>query len=400
MRRYDLVICGGGPSGHAAARAYREARGAGTVLLVSADERLPYFRPPLSKDYLRGETADEDLALDDAGWYDAHRVDVELATAAHGFDPDARVVLLAGESVAYGRLLLATGAEPASLPVPGGDDPSVLRLRRPIDSERIRAAGDRGSVTVVGSGFIGCEAAASLAMRGSAVRLIGEEPLPQQSLLGEEAGRRIAGWLLELGVELVLGEPVRRIDEGRTVELDGGRRLSADAVVVGAGIVPNSAIAAAAGLELERDRIPCDASMRTAADGVLAAGDAALAMNRAAGRRLVVQHWGEAERMGEVAGRTAAGAEDVWSQAPGFWSGIGPHTLKHVAWGDGHDDVRLLDDHGPDVFAILYGREGTLVGALTSERDEVYDHARPLIERGTSLDESTQTLGRLVGARR
>jgi NADPH-dependent 2,4-dienoyl-CoA reductase/sulfur reductase-like enzyme len=174
--------------------------------------------------------------------------------------------------------------------------------------------------------------------------------------------------------------------------------VSVDAVVIGAGIVPNSALAAAAGLQLERDRIPCDASMRTATDGVLAAGDAALAMNAAAGRRLVVQHWGEAERMGEVAGHTAAGADDAWAQAPGFWSGIGPHTLKHVAWGDGHDEVRMLDDHGPDVFAILYGREGRLVGALTSERDDVYERARPLIEHGAPLDESARTLGRLTAA--
>ena len=167
----------------------------------------------------------------------------------------------------YRDLIVATGAEPAWLPVPGGTDPAILRLRRPPDSERIRAAGDAGSVTVVGSGFIGCEAAASLAMRGATVRLVGEEDVPQQALLGDEAGARIAAWLRQLGVELVLGAPVERIADARTVTLEGGRELSADTVVLGAGIVPNTALAAVAGLSLEQDRVPCDASMRTAADG-------------------------------------------------------------------------------------------------------------------------------------
>lgn len=401
MRRYDLVICGGGPAGHAAARAYREAGATGSVLLVSADDRLPYARPPLSKGYLRGETSDEKLALDDADWYRARDIDVRLETPARGLDPAARrLVLGAGEQVEYGWLVLATGADPAPLPVPGGDDPAILLLRRPADSKRIRAAGDAGSVTVIGSGFIGCEAAASLALRRADVRLVGEEELPQQSLLGTDAGTRIAGWLRDLGVELVLGAAVERIEDGRTVTLAGGRQLSADTLVAGAGIVPNSALGAAAGLELEEDRIPCDAAMRTAADGVLVAGDAAFALNDGAGRRLVVQHWGEAERMGEVAGRTAAGIADAWDQPPGFWSGIGRHTLKHVAWGDGHDTAHLMEQSGPDAFAVLYGRDGTLVGALTSERDEVYEQAAPLIGRGASLDEARQALARAVIARR
>jgi NADPH-dependent 2,4-dienoyl-CoA reductase/sulfur reductase-like enzyme len=140
--------------------------------------------------------------------------------------------------------------------------------------------------------------------------------------------------------------------------------------------------------------------MQTAADGVLVAGDAALAMNAAAGRRLVVQHWGEAERMGEVAGRTAAGADDTWAQAPGFWSEIGAHTLKHVAWGDGHDTTRLVDGSGPDAFAVLYGREGTLVGVLTSEQDAIYEQGRRLVEAGTSLETAATQLGHATSASR
>jgi NADPH-dependent 2,4-dienoyl-CoA reductase/sulfur reductase-like enzyme len=139
--------------------------------------------------------------------------------------------------------------------------------------------------------------------------------------------------------------------------------------------------------------------MRTALPSVLVAGDAAFAWNDAARRRLVVQHWGEAERMGEIAGRTAAGESDAWAQAPGFWSSIGDHTLKHVAWGDGYDTTRLLPGAGDDAFAVLYGQEGTLVGVLASDLDDVYEQGRKLVEAGASLDAAADRLEETARAR-
>jgi NADPH-dependent 2,4-dienoyl-CoA reductase/sulfur reductase-like enzyme len=392
MRIFDLVVCGGGPAGHAAIRSYREAGGTGTVLLAAGEDRLPYARPPLSKVYLRGEMTAAELPLADDAWYAAREIVVALGTPVRGLDPGGRRLLLGAETIGFQTVLLATGASPAPLPVPGGGDPAILRLRTPSDSDRIRAAGARGSVTVVGSGFIGCEVAASLALSGTRVHLVGEEALPQQALLGDDAGKRIAGWLTAAGVELVLGSAVERVADGRRLVLANGDELEAGTIVTGAGITPNTALADVAGIPLERDRVPCDAAMRSEVPGVLAAGDAALARNESAGRRLVVQHWGEADRMGEIAGRTAAGRKDAWEQAPGFWTTIGEHTLKHVAWGDGHDETQLLEGGGENAFAILYGRAGTLVGVLTSELDDVYEQGRALVESGASMDAAAERL--------
>ncbi len=367
MRSFDLVVCGGGPAGHAAVRAYREAGGDGSVLLATREDRLPYARPPLSKGYLRGEMTAAELPLDDVAWYAAKEIVTALGSPVRGLDAAGRRLLLAGETIDFTTVILATGASPASLPVPGGDHPSILRLRDPHDSDRIRSAGAGGSVAVIGTGFIGCEVAASLALTGTRVQLVGEDDVPQAGLLGTDAGERIARWLTDAGVELVLGSAVVRIEHGRRVLLKSGREVAADTIVTGAGIQPSTELAANAGLELDQDRVPCDASMQTVAPGVLVAGDVALAWNAAARRRLVVQHWGEAERMGEIAGHIAADQRDAWAQAPGFWSGIGEHTLKHVAWGDGHDSTRLLAGGDDDTFAVLYGQKGTLVGVLDEQ---------------------------------
>jgi len=383
MRRVELLVCGAGPAGHHAARAFREADGGGDVLLATAESRRPYARPPLSKEYLRGLLPVEELPLEAEAWYAERGIEVALERPVRGIDPQARVALVGGEPVGCGRCVLATGAEPARLPVPGGDDPRVLVLREPPDSDRI-AERTRGSVVVVGTGFVGCEVAASLALRGSRVTIVGRDEVPQLDRLGRAAGERIAGWLRDAGVETVLGHAVERIEDACAVVLDDGRRLAAEAVVVGAGVRPRTALAAAAGLRLTRDRVPCDASLRTHADGLLAAGDVALAHNAAAGRPLAVEHWGEAERMGEVAGRVAAGRDDAWGQGPGFWSTIGRRTLKHVAWGDGFDEARLVPGEG-EAFAVYYGRDGVLVGVLAHERDDAYERGRELVEGGAPL---------------
>ena len=392
MRTFDLVVCGGGPAGHAAVRAYREAGGAGTVLLATREDRLPYARPPLSKDYLRGRLAAAELPLEDVAWYAAREIVTALDTPVRGLDPAGRRLLLGAETVAFQNVVLATGASPATLPVPGGDDPAILRLREPHHSDRIRAAGAQGGVTVIGSGFVGCEVAASLALTGTRVQMIGEEATPQESLLGAEAGQRIAGWLADAGVDLILGSAVQRIDDARTVVLENGRALTADTIVVGAGIEPNTALASGRRPRARPRPGPLrrrDALRRTRRPG---GRRRRLRVERGGGRRLVVQHWGEAERMGEIAGRTAAGRSDRWEQAPGFWSTIGDHTVKHVAWGDGHDDTRLIDGGG-DAFAVLYGRAGTLVGVLTSELDDVYEQAGGLVEAGASLEGAVERLG-------
>ena len=299
----------------------------------------------------------------------------------------------AGEWIAFGACVLATGSEPARLPVPGAEDPEVLTMRTLEDSIRLAEfAGEGQPVVVIGSGFIGCEAAASLAMNGARPILVSDEEVPQEGRLGPDAGARIAGWLTELGVRTRFGAGVQSIERaasgGFAVETGGGDRAEAAAVLLATGIEPNLGLAEAAGIEVAPEGgIAVDPGMRTSAEGILAVGDIACPHHPKAGRRLRVEHWGEALTHGEIAGRRLAGGDDVWDSAPGFWSTIGSHQLKYAAWGDGHDEARFVD-HGGGAFTVWYGVGGVTVGVLTHERDDDYERGRELVESAASLPPS------------
>lgn len=383
---YELLVIGGGPAGLAAARAYRQAGGKGPVALVSEERRIPYNRPPLSKDLLRGEISESELALEEERWFVEQRIGLVGARAV-ALDPTKHEVMLSGgRLLSYTSCLLAPGAEPKRLPVPGNDDPRVRVLRSLDDLRDLRSELDEGlTVVVVGSGFIGCEIAASLRLLGHPVVLVSDEPAPNERRLGAQAAAEIAGWLDDLGVELALGAEVTKIARaGGGLEVcTGDGHVDGDLVVMATGVSPRSDLAIAAGLEIEDGAVPTDAGMRTSAAGVLAAGDVALAENVAVGRRLRVEHWGDALGQGRVAGRTAAGVDASWDDVPGFWSTIGRRTLKYAAWGDGYDEVRF--ERGPDgSFSAWYGRESRLVGVLSHELDDAYERGQKLIAGGAS----------------
>lgn len=381
-----IVIVGGGPAGFSAACAYRDAGGTAELVILSGEEHHPYSRPPLTKEYLRGEHGRDALFLEEPEWLRERGIDMRTGCAVARLDPDNRVVVTErGEELRFERCVLATGSEPTRPPVPGGDGEQLLTLRAMEDSERLQAQCAPGlTVTVVGSGFIGCEAAVSLAMSGCKVTLVSDEEVPQAARLGKEAGAILAEWLEEAGVSTRLGAGVKSFGAGgRSVRI-GDEELSSDVTVVAAGVRPRIALAESAGLDIEQGRVRTDPSMRTSADGVFAVGDIAYALNTAAGRPLVVEHWGEALAHGEVAGKVLASMDARWERAPGFWSSIGQRTLKHVAWGDGHDQIRL--DRGTDgSFTAWYGQGGTVVGVLTHERDSDYERGRELVESGGAL---------------
>jgi 3-phenylpropionate/trans-cinnamate dioxygenase ferredoxin reductase subunit len=392
-----LVVVGGGPAGFAAASAYREAGGVGPVRILTADDHPPYNRPPLTKDFLRGESELDALPLEDRSFYLDRDIEVALESRVVSLRPQQHTVTLAsGTSVDYGVCVLATGSEPAVLPVPGGDDPSVFRLRFLNQGHRLRSAAEASSsAVVVGSGFIGCEAAASLAARGMEVTMVSTEELPQLQRLGRRAAERIAGWLRDDGVRLVGGAEVTSIRSGTEVSCSDGGPYRGDLVLTALGIQPQSRVAADAGVETREDRVVVDERMRTSASDVFAAGDVAFARNGAAGRHLVVEHWGEAMAMGEVAGDCAAGGSASWAQAPGFWSDIGGRILKYSAWGDGYDEARFVDN-GSGSFTVWYGsRDGekvsstgrsmTTVGVLTHEADDDYERGMEMVEAGDPL---------------
>jgi NADPH-dependent 2,4-dienoyl-CoA reductase/sulfur reductase-like enzyme len=371
-----LVIVGGGPAALAAARGYRDAGGAGDVTLLPPELVLPYQRTPLSKDFLRGELPDSELPIEDDAWYENHGVSVRLGGEVATLDPQTRALTLgSGETLRYDACVLATGAEPNILPIPGATEDWVLLLRSLATARVLQLRAETAKTAlVVGSGFIGCEAAASLAMRGLDVTLASDEDIPHASRLGEEAGRRITQWLEALGITLKLGEAVEAVPED-----------AAELILMAAGVTPRAGLAEPAGLKTEHGRIVVDAQMRTSADGVYAAGDVAFAYNAKAQRHLAVEHWGEALNMGEVAGRAIAGDADAsWNVAPGFWSTIGTNTLKYVAWGDGFDETKVVDHPGGG-WTIWYGSEGRTVGVLTHEADADYERGRTLVEAGAPL---------------
>ena len=379
-----LVIVGGGPGGLVTARAYRNAGGLAGVTILSTEPYPPYNRPPLTKDFLRGESSREDLPMENEAWYRENDVEVRLSTVAESLDRERAVVETdAGERFPFDACVLATGSEPIRIPVPGSDDPEVLTMRTIENSTRLRErVGEGDRAVVVGSGFIGCEAAASLSLRGAAVTLVSLEEIPQGERLGEETGGRIRGWLEGYGVDLRLGtslEGIERRNGGYSVAVDSGEDISAGTVLFGTGVRPRLGLAEGAGLEVDGG-VVTDSAMRTSAPGVFAVGDIVSAYNESAGRHVGVEHWGDALEHGRIAGTVIAGGEAAWSMAPGFWSTIGDETLKYWAW-DGGWDQSAYEDRG-DSFVVRYGKDGTLVGILTHGADEDYEAGRAPIERG------------------
>lgn len=343
------------------------------MLVCSADPDLPYERPPLSKDFLRGDT--DDVALHPPEWFVEHDVDLRHGRPATAVDVDAHTVTVDGQPIPYESLVLACGAAPSGLPVPGGE--RALSLRSLADAHRLReAASGATSAVVVGAGFIGCEAAASLAMRGLAVTLVAPDAVPQEKRLGAEAGRRLRDLVTSTGVRYVGNAKVTSITDAGVV-LDDGVTVDCDVVLAATGVTPHAELASAAGLDVEDGRIVVGADMRTSAADVYAAGDVSFAFNTAVGRHIAVEHWQDAMDHGEIAGAQAAGARDTWHAVPGFWSTIGEATVKYHAWGDGFDASRVVDHD--DGFTVWYETDGVAVGVLTCNADDDYDLGEGLI---------------------
>ena len=237
---------------------------------------------------------------------------------------------------------------------------------------------------VVGSGFIGCEAAASLARRGHDVTMIADEAPRTSSAWARRPPPESRSGCARRESSSSLGTELDRIqhETGRLKVVAGDRHAPADLVVVSVGVAPRGRLGALLALELtDEGAIPADSSMRTVADDVLAAGDVCQAHNAAAGRALRVEHWGDALAQGEIAGRGCAGESASWDSVPGFWSTIGDRTIKHAAWGDGFDTLRFIPNAG-GAFTAWYGLDGRVVGVLTHEADEDYESGKRLIADG------------------
>ena len=388
-RDESVVIVGGGAAGHAAAGAYRGHGGVAPVTVISADDRLPYFRPDLSKSVLTGGADPADIALDPAEWYREHEIDVRLQTSVTAIDLGERTLSTSSGPIGFGGLVLATGSRAATPPVPGADHRDVLTLRSAADAERLLAcAASSARLVVVGSGFIGCELAASLRTRGVEIAMVSMEAAPQSDRLGDGVGALLAGWLRDLDVEMVAGAEITEIVHGAngvSVRLLDRPPLAGDAVVLATGASPN--VDAWRTIVADADAVPVDATMATAAPGVYAVGDIADAFHPLAGRSLRVEHWGDAIAMGEIAGAALAGHPRPWSDVPGFWSEIAGRTVKYVAWGDGWD--RWCERRSADGVTFWFERDGEVVGVLTVDHDEDLEVGQRLIARRAPIGDVT-----------
>ena len=381
MNEPGLIIVGSGPAGLSAAEAFREHNSHDPVRILTDDPALPYMRPPLSKEFLRGQAEASDGELHPADWFEEKAIELVRTGVVDAIDVSDRQVIVGGNHYPYRWLVLASGAKPAPLPVPGAEQ--ALQLRSLADAQSLRAAAEKAdSAVVIGAGFIGCEAAASLALRGVATTLVAPEPVPQAKRLGGEAGKRIIGMLTDTGARYVGSVSVNGLSDG-AVHLDNGVTIDCDLILAATGIAPQSALAEAAGIETSDGRVVVDARMRTSADNVFAAGDVAFAFNSTAGRRIAVEHWQDADDQGSIAGAVAAGQTAEWDGVPGFWTTIGEATLKYHAWGDGFERTRLVERK--DGFTVWYEADGATVGVLTYNADDDYDRGEEVIQQGRPI---------------
>jgi 3-phenylpropionate/trans-cinnamate dioxygenase ferredoxin reductase subunit len=317
-----FIIVGASLAGAKAAETLRHEGFDGRIVLVGEESERPYQRPPLSKDYLRGQAGLEKVYVHDEGFYTDHEVELRTSARAVAIEPAAGLVLLeGGEQLRYDRLLLATGAAPRHLSIPGSDLPGVHSLRTLEDSDSLRKAIAQPSrVVVVGAGWIGSEVAASACQMGAEVVLIERGALPLERVLGAEVGSVYRDLHTDHGVEFLPGTGVEAFAGARSVEevrTSDGRRIACDLVVVGVGAAPRVELAEAAGLVVENG-IAVDGRLETSAPGVFAAGDVAAAWHPFYQARIRVEHWANALHQGPAAAGNMLGLDVPYERLPYF----------------------------------------------------------------------------------
>ena len=390
-----IVIVGGGAAGFAAADRLRREQFQGSIVILSDDDAPPVDRPNLSKDYLAGQAPEAWLPLRGASFYAKNAIDLRLNASVTGIDVGSRTVALAdGGTVPYDRLLLATGAEPVRLTIPGADLPHVLTLRSLADSRAIieRAATARRAV-VLGASFIGLEVAAALRARDIEVHVVAPDERPMERILGAAMGDFVRALHEEHGVVFHLGETATAI-EGHRVQLSGGGALAAELVVAGIGVRPRIEIAERAGLSVDRG-VVVDACLETSAPGVFAAGDIARWPDPRSGERVRVEHWVVAQRQGWTAARNMLGAREAFDAVPFFWSQHYDVPINYVGHAQAWDELAIEGDIAARDCLVRFKRKGEVQAVASIFRDIENLEAEVALERRGGLGASTEaSLGR------
>ena len=388
-----FVIVGASLAGAKAAETLREEGFAGPVVLIGDEQQRPYERPPLSKGFLLGRDELSSVYVHEAGWYAEHDVDLRLGVAVSSIDRAARRVSLAdGSAVSYGKLLITTGASPRRIGVPGADLAGVLYLRSVGDSERLRAALQGGGrVVIAGAGWIGLETAAAAREYGCDVTVVEPEAGALLRSIGPELGEVFAGLHRSHGVVFRFGEGVSELrgSGGRVSEVvtSAGAELPADVVIIAIGVIPNASLAAEAGLDVDNG-ILADEALRTSDPDIYAAGDVANAFNSLLGRRIRVEHWGNALASGPEAAKSMLGQQVSYDLVPYFFSD--QYDLGMEAAGvpePGHyDQVVYRGDRDSLEFIAFWLADGAVVAGMNVNVWDVNDEIQALIRSELPVD--------------
>ncbi len=364
-----VVIVGGGAAAFATAEMLRREGFAGSVTLLSADDAAPYDRPNCSKDYLAGNAPEDWIPLKPPEFYRERAIEIVLGTDVTGIDIKARQVAIAGgRNVAFDKLVLATGAEPIRLDIPGAHEPHVHTLRSLGDARAIIAHAKQAQrVVVVGASFIGLEVAAALRARELEVHVVAPERRPMERVLGPELGDFIRELHEEHGVIFHLEETVTAI-EGKNVRLKGGKTLPADLVIVGIGVRPRIQLAEQAGLTIDRG-VVVNAYLETSAPGIYAAGDIARWPDPHSGEPLRIEHWVVAERQGQTVARNILGWRERFVDVPFFWSQHYDLPINYVGHAEKWDALEIEGDIKARDCLVRYRRDGKLLAVASIYRD-------------------------------
>ncbi|MER8184819.1 FAD-dependent oxidoreductase [Kitasatospora sp. NPDC094015] len=391
----SYVILGASLAGAKAAEALRAEGYDGPLVLIGDETERPYERPPLSKGYLQGSTEREKIFVHPADWYADNGVDLRLGTAATAVDLGARTVTLAdGSSLGWSKLLLATGSSPRRIPVPGGDREAVRHLRRVGDSDRLRADFRPGArIVVIGAGWIGLEAAAAASVAGAQVTVLESAELPLLRVLGREVAQVFADLHRAHGVDLRFGVQVEEITE-QGVRLAGGDLVPADTVLVGIGISPNTALAEAAGLEVDNG-VRTDQHLRTSHPDVFAAGDVANAFHPLYGRPIRVEHWANALNQPKVAAVSMLGRDAVYDRVPYFFTDQYDLGMEYTGYAEpgGYDRVVFRGDVAAREFIAFWLAGDRVVAGMNVNVWDVTDPIRDLVRSGRPVDPAELTDG-------
>ena len=389
-REVEYLLIGGGMASAHCATELRKRGADGDVLLVGREPEPPYERPPLSKEYIRGEAKRDDAYVHEPAWYEDN--DVELMTGKNVMSLDAgerTAKLQGGDEVSFAKALVATGANVNILRPEGAELEGVHYLRAFGNSDSIRdAAAGADHVVLIGGSYIGCEVAASLTMKGTRCTIVMMEDVALSRTFGDEVGRYFHDILESKGVEIFGGEQLAAFEGDQSVGAvvtEGGRTIECDAVVVGAGVRPDTMLAERAGIEVDNG-IVCDSRLETSVEGIYAAGDVCSYDSDVHGRRLRIEHWDVALQQGQYAAGAMLGDSDPYRVVPYFFSDLGDWAwLEYVGPHESYDELVWRGDRDAGKFSVWYLDGGKVAGALAVDASEDLAQARRLIESGADV---------------